>query len=478
MSSIGSSFNTFSVLSNSLLSVEKAMENCTYNIGSKEDPSHVKTSVFLTSGTGPCGFYGLNVSDPIPLPDDTCKNALMNNNGGLAYNDVLCDAMSVIENVLAGPKNGCSSLLHSLEEVIKSMEAAAAEPTSIAKEEVIIALQRHLLKLNQLASKIQEIRQNADHDIAQKVNDINSILKKIADLNQQIASTCCSNPTAASTLKNQRNAMISNLASYLDIDVQENGDNITITSSGGSILLNNTTAYELSYEEASHVDEDTIFSPILVGGLPLLLSDKESGYIKGLLDIRDRYMVAIQKDLDHYAGFLEANMNRVDVSNRVDGGICEPEVDVPPVSANLIKDGAKARTIALDLSVVGVTGEHLCEQRDTRPFKHWIDTLRVNRYTFECARIDATGRVTTTALDYIEMLVADNILIFKNAKNDKKDLETQQKIIMQNIASKSGVNYQTELMSYYQLAQVRKFLLDALRLFREMQRELSSLVHG
>lgn len=103
--------------------------------------------------------------------------------------------------------------------------------------------------LNSYAKQLDKVRENAENDLKDiDIPEINNILKNIAELNKNIKSSeVCGN--SALELKDQRNMLIDELASYLPIEVKYNPITVTdgrkvdeltihfVTDKGGEIPL-------------------------------------------------------------------------------------------------------------------------------------------------------------------------------------------------------------------------------------------------
>lgn len=158
---------------------------------------------------------------------------------------------------------------------------------------------------NNMHTSLQKLQIDANNEIQNKVNQINSLASEIATLNKQI-NTIEVNKVKANELRDKRNLLIDELSEIVDVKVTEvpiytteGGDEESgiyryiVDIAGGQNLVN---SYEYSQVEceARTVDQKVNQSDaeglydIKLNGLPLnLYGGSLGGQLKGLIEIRD-----------------------------------------------------------------------------------------------------------------------------------------------------------------------------------------------
>ena len=121
-----------------------------------------------------------------------------------------------------------SSLTHRLTELGNAFESLADTPDSaVNRSGAIDSTSQLMQQLNYMTTTLQQLRLDADQQIAETVGTINTTVGDIADLNLQIATTIASNnQESLGDLQDQRDELINKLAEKIDIQYFErsNGD--------------------------------------------------------------------------------------------------------------------------------------------------------------------------------------------------------------------------------------------------------------
>lgn len=225
---------------------------------------------------------------------------------------------------------------------------AAEDPTSSASRQAVVAdLQSFLSTGSQIAGKIQDIRTNADQQIASDVGSINDILKNIANLNTQISSGTATGSDITAAQTSQATA-IQSLSKLVDVSVSTNSNGgVTVRTQSGLVLVNDATPVSLSYQPASSINATTSFNPIIVTGANGenrdLADSLSSGELKGLIDVRDNTSVAVNDQLNQYMGQFANALNTA-----------HNAASAVPAPASLT---GKNLAQTVDEGVIGFTGE-------------------------------------------------------------------------------------------------------------------------
>jgi flagellar hook-associated protein 1 FlgK len=158
---------------------------------------------------------------------------------------------------------------------------------------------------NNMHTSLQRLQTDANNEIMNKVNEINSIASELATLNKQI-NTIEVNHVRANELRDKRNLLIDQLSEIVDVKVTEVPIYTTeggteesgiyryiVDIAGGQNLVN---SYEYSTvecvarsgdEKVNQSDADGLYD-IYLGGLPLnLYGGSLGGQLKGLIEVRD-----------------------------------------------------------------------------------------------------------------------------------------------------------------------------------------------
>jgi flagellar hook-associated protein 1 len=209
-----------------------------------------------------------------------------------------------------------SSLANTLASFESALSSLSATPSSPSLQSAALqALNDVTTQLNSTSSGVQNLRSDADQDIASSVQDVNSDLQQIASLNSEIKQAAAAGqPTA--DLEDQRDSALQDIASQMNISyyTTSSGD-LQVYTSSGQALVDASGAHTISYTAASNVTSSTTYpsggiSGITVNGVDIT-SQITSGNIGAMITLRDDTLPAAQSQLDELAQQLSSSLNSI-----------------------------------------------------------------------------------------------------------------------------------------------------------------------
>jgi len=258
---------------------------------------------------------GVSVTGISSNVDQLLLKSLINATSDLGSADTTNNYMTELQQLFGtANSDGSSTTGTSLANTLAALETALTSlsnsPSSVSLQSAVVsALDNVASQLRDTSKGIQNLRSNADQDIASSVTSINSDINQIADLNQQIKKMAAAGQSTAD-LEDQRNSALQDLSSYMNVSyyTASNGD-LQVYSSSGQALVD-SSAHTLSYTASSNVSASTSFSKITVGGVDIT-SQITSGKIGALITLRDTTLPAEQNQLDQLANQLKSALNSV-----------------------------------------------------------------------------------------------------------------------------------------------------------------------
>lgn len=217
----------------------------------------------------------------------------------------LSDALHEIELIFGEPSDlGLRSALDnfwsSLQELHNNPESgavrAAVRQSAAALADVFTALR----------GQLQDFQWALDGYVKNKVEEINSYARRIADLNKQI-SLVVGKGDNPNDLMDERDLLIDKLASLVDIELNyDSTGKVNITIGGFSLVAGNQNL-ELTYIE-NHSKNGMVDVKWKSTGSSLLL---KSGELKGILEARDEIVADFISELDTMASTFIVEFNEV-----------------------------------------------------------------------------------------------------------------------------------------------------------------------
>lgn len=219
------------------------------------------------------------------------------------YWDTVLSNLHFIEQLLAEPgEDGVRSLVDNFWNAFKEV---MSDPSSTAsKAEVVSRAQQMVSQIKDLYGRLEQLREDIDDEIVQRVSEINQMIKRLADLNNKIRTSMMLN-SPPNDLLDERDRILDELSNLANINYTEAEDGQITLRIGNQIVLNGSTYRELRALERPYGKG---YHELFVGNSQLILSD---GKLKALMDLRDSSIVKYMRKLDEFVLFITDSLNLV-----------------------------------------------------------------------------------------------------------------------------------------------------------------------
>ena len=298
----------------------------------------------VVSGTG----AGVQVSAIVRKVDEGLLSSLREELSDLHKLDVQDSFYARMQELFGSPASN-RSVSHVVNQFVEAIETLAVSPDkSLEQSEVVRWAQEITIKLQDMSSTIQDLRQQADKAIGDAVPRINTLITNIGDFNDKIIA----NGTIGrdvTDLKDQRDMAVDELAELIDIRYffRSDGDVVVFTSAGRT-LVDNVPA-TLTHAAASSVTPTTTqaegdFSGLYVGATIAgndITTDVRSGQLKGLIDLRDDVLPGLQSQIDEMAAELRDTFNHIH-----NQGVPFPGMQTMTGTRTFVRPGTQTMTLA------------------------------------------------------------------------------------------------------------------------------------
>ncbi len=273
---------------------------------------------------------GVNITDVIRKVDDYLIRSVRDQTSKVGQGDVESDYADRIQILLGKPGNK-DSINSSIGNFFNAIQSLAQTPESSSLRVNAVNLGKTLAGgINDLSSGLNDLRFQADQDIKLATSSINSDLVEIDKLNKTISSESALGKPITE-LEDKRDGLIKDLSGYLDVQIyKKTTGEVNINTVSGLGLLDDSV-YQLSYNAASSKDSfvnNVSLSPLQIyrldeqgnqigtpkdlitaGTSDTIVSNVSSGKLSGLVDMRDKQIPDILKQLDNLASVLRDQMN-------------------------------------------------------------------------------------------------------------------------------------------------------------------------
>jgi flagellar hook-associated protein 1 FlgK len=231
--------------------------------------------------------------------------------------DTLATYTAQIETIYGGldSSGDGASLASLIDDTASALTTAAASGSDSADRQAAVEeLEAAVSAISTASVDIQKTRTQADEEIADTVEQANTAIQTIADLNDAIVKAKASG-IATSDLEDQRDEALKSLASMIDVSYSLDSDGRMQVYTGSGAALVTSRAHLLEFSTTSNISADTLYSEGELSGISVNgrdISDSiSSGSLRALLDVRDSTLVDEQSRLDNLASSLIDTLNAI-----------------------------------------------------------------------------------------------------------------------------------------------------------------------
>ena len=298
-----------------LMAFQRALSTTSHNIANVNTPGYSRQTVEFV--TNPPSFYGGNyfgngvsIESVTRAYDQFLTTEVRDSTSIFSRSQKFSELSGYIDDILADPQGGISPMLH---QFFESVQDVADDPaSSTARYALINSADTLAARFQSFDQRFEELTRNTSADIHNTVEEINSLVAQIRDVNITLNDFA---PSAASTqqsadLLDKRDALINELAEKVDITVIDEGENnLSIFIGNGQTMLSGTSAFSLSAQaDIGDPSRDVISYNGLIGVFDIS-SNLTGGELGGLLDFRNNVLEPTRNALGRTAIGLAETFN-------------------------------------------------------------------------------------------------------------------------------------------------------------------------
>jgi flagellar hook-associated protein 1 FlgK len=302
--------NLYNLALTGLNASQAGMEVTSHNINNAANAGYSRqrlvTSTAGATETGQ-GFFGRGVQvDTVKRQYDSfLYRQMVGAQGTGAQLGTHYDQVSQINNLFGDRTVGITP---ALENFFASLNAGASNPADPAVRQDILGKTNSLVtQINTAYRELQNLRDGVNTQISTTVEQVNSYLERINDLNKQIVVAQGKSGHAPNDLLDQRDQALSELNQLVGVRYYEQGNSLNITLQSGQTLLSGTTVYPLAAVQSASDPTRMALAYSLPAGsgstVQVELSDSEisGGKLAGFLQFRSQSLDAVQDQLGQLA---------------------------------------------------------------------------------------------------------------------------------------------------------------------------------
>lgn len=295
---------------------QTAMGVISQNIANASTPGYVRTEVILSPRQQLGVGAGVEVSGIQRAADRFLSTASYIASAAAGSSAVRADLLARAQSSFGDPASS-TSMFAMLDDFWASLTEIGVDPAStLRRGDAVGNLQATFDEVGRISQSLQDLISEADQRIADGVADAQSLLDRIAGLNNEIrlSKRTGSNTSAA---ENAQSALVDELSRLLDVRVTNQPEGgVHVRTSGGALLVG-VEAARLNYtpNSSNFAQHGVITINEQLGTQANLEPYLLGGEIKGLLQVRDQDLPGLAAALGGFAAALGDALNQVHNEN-------------------------------------------------------------------------------------------------------------------------------------------------------------------
>ncbi len=217
--------------------------------------------------------------------------------------DTLLSNLHFMEQLFAEP--GENGIRYLYDMFWGGIEEVISDPSNVAAKQELVSRAQELVKnVKDLYGRLDQLRDDINDEIKQRVDRINSILKQIAEMNEEIrlGITLKAPPN---DLLDKRDLLLDELSELVDVHYSYDETGSLYVRIGDQLVVNGS-----DYREVKAIPRPygKGYYELFVGNSKLSIND---GKLKALMDLRDYGIVKYMNRLDEFVLYLTDTFNLV-----------------------------------------------------------------------------------------------------------------------------------------------------------------------
>lgn len=286
---MASSFSSFEIARSGMFVNERALYVTGHNISNVNTHGYVRqqamieTAPYITSplknGLMQIGL-GADIQQIRQIRHIFLDNIYRQENTTLGYWETRSKTFQDVQAILGEPMGiGLQSIMN---EFWNAWHELSKDPDSLTARAVVRQRGEALVNhINHLGKQLDRLQNDLNSEVAVRVDEVNSITARIAELNEVILKSEISGDNA-NDYRDQRNVLLDRLSKLVDAEIIEMQDGQVNVTLGGYFLVNKNKQTRLYVDEK---EAGALFYVLKLEGTDVVISPG-NGIIKGLMESR------------------------------------------------------------------------------------------------------------------------------------------------------------------------------------------------
>jgi flagellar hook-associated protein 1 FlgK len=296
-----------------LLAFQRALDTTSHNItnantvGYSRQLPELQTRQAQQSGNGWVG-NGVDVTTVKRAYDDFLSNQARTSSSSYSHSSTYATQAGRISNLFGNSTTGLSA---SLQNFVNSAQSVADTPTSIPARQTLLSQAQGLVeRLKSYDDSLRSFDAQVNATVETEANSITAMAKSIAQLNQQITSAYAQMGQPPNDLMDQRDQLINELSTHVNVSVVPQGDNSlsVFIGNGQPLVIGQTAATVVATDDPYDPTRNTV-SVRSASGDVNITNSLSGGTLGGVLDFRTQMLEPARNTLGRMSVAVAEVMN-------------------------------------------------------------------------------------------------------------------------------------------------------------------------
>ena len=309
----------FAIGKRALIAQQVGMQVVSNNISNAQNPNYSRQDVKFANDLylKHANFYvgsGVTIDDVSRIRDQFYDIKYWQENSDMSKWDSELKYGQLVENTFTDLSG--SGISEQLDVFWNNWMDLGNHPQDVGQRTGLVSATNQLINtFHNVDSQLRSIATQANDELEFSINEVNRLITNISDLNKQIAGGATGSG-ANNTLLDQRDALISELSNYLDVDATYHQDGTVSLTSNYKVIVDQTKAFHFRIE-SENINGAPVTSIYAYGKEKY---DFKSGKLKSLVGTVNSGIPDYIEKLDAIANAFVTKVNAIHNKNyNVDG---------------------------------------------------------------------------------------------------------------------------------------------------------------
>lgn len=278
------------------------------NVSNLNTPGYARRIVNQQTLSAGGQLMGVDIASIQRVTNQFLTQESLSAGGSSSQYNTMADLFAQLNGLLGGPGDN-QSLATGMTNLASAFATASQAPTASASRTGVMNAMNGLAgTFSSISDTIASLRKQIDQQASSSITGVNTLIKKIYDLNTQVRTAAATGDTSSGLL-DQRDIAVNELAKVMDVRIINGSDgNVSISTSDGMNLVSNTYA-QLAYPGGAQngsygnitIQDVNPQTGALIGNASALDPHLSGGSLKGLIDMRDGVLGGLNQTLGNLA---------------------------------------------------------------------------------------------------------------------------------------------------------------------------------